>query len=47
MREPLLKVIVEMDAYKATKAKTEAYGEKYGKFEGLSTSADVEGCKAP
>ena len=40
-------MIVEMDAYKATKAKTEAYGKKYRKFKGLSTSANVEGCKAP
>ena len=45
MKEPLLRVIVEIDAYKATRAKTEAYGEKYGKFEGLSTRTNIEGCK--
>ena len=33
-KEPLLRVIVEMDAYKATSAKTEAYGEQYGRFGG-------------
>ena len=38
---------MEMDAYKATRAKTEAYGGTYGRFEGLSSSTDVEGCKAP
>ena len=33
-KEPLLSVIVEMDAYKATQAKIEAYGEQYGRFGG-------------
>ncbi len=47
IKEPLLRVIVEMDAYKATRAKIEAYSEKYGRFRGLSSSTDVEGCKAP
>lgn len=46
-KQPLLRVIVEMDAYKATRAKIEAYDEKYGRFGGLSSSTDVEGCKAP
>ena len=27
-------MIVEMDAYKATRSKIEAYGEKYWRFEG-------------
>ena len=43
-KEPPLRMIVEMDAYKATLAKIEAYGEKYRRFEGLRNSADVEGC---
>ncbi len=33
-KEPLLSVIVEMDAYKATRAKIEAYGEQCGRFWG-------------
>ena len=33
-KEPLLSVIVEMDAYKATRAKIEVYGGKYGSFGG-------------
>ena len=35
-KEPRLRVIVEMNASKATRAKIEAYGEKYGRFGGLS-----------
>ena len=34
LKEPLLKVIVGADTYKAIMAKIEAYGEKYRRFEG-------------
>ncbi len=47
IKEPLLRVIIEIDVYKATRAKIEAYSEKYRRFRGLSSSTDIEGYKAP
>ena len=43
-KEPPLRVIVEIDAYKATLTKIKAYGEKHRRFKGLRNSIDVEGC---
>lgn len=43
MKEWLLRVIVEMDAYKATLAKIEVYGKSIG----LRNNIDVEGCNTP
>ena len=34
-----------MDACKAPRVKIKAYGERYGRFGGLSSSTNVEGCK--
>lgn len=34
-KESLLSVIVEMNAYKATRANIEVYGEQYGRFGGV------------
>ncbi len=33
-KESLLSVIMKMNAYKATRAKIEAYNKQYGRFEG-------------
>ena len=46
-KELLLKVIVGANIYKAIMAKIETYEGKYRRFEGVSNSTDVEGCKAP
>ena len=47
IKKLLLKVIVGANIYKAIMAKIKTYKGKYMRFEGVSNSTDVEGCKAP
>ena len=44
IKEPLLRVIVGTEVYKAIMAKIEAYEESDRRFEGLNNSTDVDGC---
>ena len=46
MKEPPLRVIVEVEVYKAIMAKIEAYEKSDTRFERLNNSTDVEECKA-
>ena len=47
IKKSLLRVVMKINTYKTTRAKIETYDKKYKRFGGLSSSTDIEGCKAP